>query len=331
MTRKRIGLIGYFGYGNYGDELFLDVYRKYFHDCELVVIQDSLTHPHYNENSWAKLDSVDALIIGGGDLFIPKYFAQNYFEERFLSKPIYFHGVGVPLWIGEDPKVIERMAAFVQHPNVRKLNVRDIESADWVKAKLKPTIPIDYSADMVFTLDFPRVQRDPKKKVFGLIMRKLTPGETKWNHITALLERARGFGYEIHNIVLGTGKIRDDDLVGLQEFKYEPMTLVDPNDLFELTKAIGACDVIASTKFHGCVVATAYGIPAITLTTTDKFLSLYKMMERRDLIGHYIHPDIHERLGKYMAPIPRTTIKALRADAHASAERLRHAILEEID
>jgi polysaccharide pyruvyl transferase WcaK-like protein len=330
MAKKRIGLVGYFGYGNYGDELFLDVYRKYFYDCELVAIQDSITHPIYTQAAYDNIKTLDAIIIGGGDLFIPKYFANSYFDEQFLQKPIYLHGVGVPLWTGEDPKVIERMAKFVQHPNVRKINVRDVESAEWVHNKLKPKAPIDFSADMVFSLDFPRIERDSRKKIFGLIMRHLSPGTTRWDHIAALCDRARSLNYTVHNIVLGTGKIRDDDLVTLKEFDYPQMEIVDPNDLGRVTKAIGACDVVASTKFHGCVVATAYGIPTITLTTTDKFLSLYKVMERRDLIGHHIHPDIAERLPKYIAPIPSTTRDMLRDDAVIAMQELRRQILDEI-
>lgn len=331
MARRKIGLVGYFGYGNYGDELFLDVYRKYFHDCDVSVIMDSLDHPHYSEAAYSNIQSLDAIIIGGGDLMIPKYFAGNYFDDQFLQKPIFMHGVGVPLWTGEDPKVVERMARFVQHPNVRRINVRDRESARWVNEKLKPSAPVEYSVDMVFTLDFPVPPRDPKKKVFGLITRKLTPGQTRWDNIAALCDRARGFGYEIRNIVLGTGRIRDDDLEGLKEFDYPDMTLVDPNDLVELTRQIGACDAIASTKFHGCVVAMAYGVPAITLTTTDKFLNLYRLVEREDLISHFIHPDLVERLPKYIAPIPRATRLAMRADATAAMMRLRRAVMNEID
>ena len=75
----------------------------------------------------------------------------------------------------------------------------------------------------------------------------------------------------------------------------------------------------------------AYGIPAITLTTTDKFLNLYRLIERRDLIGHYIHDDIAERLPKYVAPIPRVTRVALRNDAAAGILGLRRAIMGEID
>jgi polysaccharide pyruvyl transferase WcaK-like protein len=223
------------------------------------------------------------------------------------------------------------IAKFVQHPNVKRINARDLESAQWIIDKLKPTVPVDYSVDMVFSLDFPKVNRDSKKKRFGLIMRKLTPGQTRWDNITALCERARSFGYEIYNIVLGTGVIREDDLEGLKEWDYPHTTLIDPNDLGALTRAIGACDVIASTKFHGCVVALAYGIPAITLTTTDKFVNLYRLIQRDDIISHFVHDDLTERLAKYPAVIPNTTRRALRREATDAMVRLRRAVLNEVD
>ena len=50
MKRPRIGLIGYYGYGNYGDELFHVVFRKIFHDCDLVTMQDNQTRPYYNKD-----------------------------------------------------------------------------------------------------------------------------------------------------------------------------------------------------------------------------------------------------------------------------------------
>ena len=330
MKRMKIGLVGYYGYGNYGDELFLDVFRKYFHDCDLSVLSPNGTNPVYPQNI-DTVDSLDCIIIGGGDLIIPKYFPFDYFDDRLLAKPIYMHGTGVPLWIGEDEDVVARLATFFQHPNIKKINVRDIESAAWVNTKLKPKVAADYSPDMVFALDLPRMDRDPQRKVFGLIMRKLLPGEANWPNIKALLDRARGYGYEIRTIVLGTDQTRLDDLETLKELDYPEMTIVDPNDLAKLTKAIGACDVVGSTKFHGCVIATAYGVPAITLTKTDKFINLYRIIQRPDLLSHFVHDDVPERLPKYMAPISTLTRRGLRAEAIASMQRLRRKIMNELD
>jgi polysaccharide pyruvyl transferase WcaK-like protein len=330
VARKKIGLVGYFGYGNYGDELFLAVYRKFFHDCDLRVITSDDHNPCYPKNI-DSIDDLDAIIIGGGDLFIPKYFAEQYFNPRYLTKPVYFHGTGVPLWIGQDSLPIEKMAQFVQHENIRKINMRDMESVIWTNSMLNPRVKADVSADMVFAMDLPAVTRNPAKKVFGLIMRKLMPAERELRNIEALLNRARELGYGIHNIILATGKTRLDDLEDSGDFSGNGITTIDPNDLDGLTRAIGACDVIASTKFHGCVVATAYGIPTITLTTTDKFVNLYTSIERRDLISHFIHKDLCERLPKYMPRIPELTRKALRADATEGMMRLRRSVLNELD
>ncbi len=40
---KRIGLVGFLGWGNFGDELFVETYRRYLsQDFEVSVIHDLL-------------------------------------------------------------------------------------------------------------------------------------------------------------------------------------------------------------------------------------------------------------------------------------------------
>ena len=77
----------------------------------------------------------------------------------------------------------------------------------------------------------------------------------------------------------------------------------------DLTRAIGECAVVASMKFHGCVVATMYGTPAITLITTDKFRNFYKLIERDELVAHHRHDTLPDRLPKYVTKIPDLTRK----------------------
>jgi polysaccharide pyruvyl transferase WcaK-like protein len=332
MKRARVGLVGYYGYGNYGDELFSLVFRKVFHDCELIPLQDNTVRPFYGENIEEKVDSVDCILIGGGDLIIGNYWSDQYFEEAFLAKPVYIHGVGVPTWSGEKPEVVERLAAFFQHPSVRHIGVRDRESAVWIEQKLKPVVPVQVSCDMICSLDLPKVSKPSGSRVFGLITRRQAPGEIQWHNVANLCNKAVELGYEIKTIVLGTGPERQSDLEGLsEEFPYEDMRIYESDDLWDLTREIGSCDVIASMKFHGCVVSMMYGIPAIGMITTDKFRNLFNYIERPDLIAHHTHEDLPDRLGHFMASIPHLTRSHLREQAVQGLVRLRHALLGELD
>lgn len=66
-----IAASGYYGMGNFGDDLFLHTLRQVFHD-----------HHVYPWNSRLDPRQTDAFIIGGGDLITPYSFNSYYFPPR---------------------------------------------------------------------------------------------------------------------------------------------------------------------------------------------------------------------------------------------------------
>jgi polysaccharide pyruvyl transferase WcaK-like protein len=127
---RRIGLVGYFGWGNYGDELFLRVWNKELARVGRPEVVHQLTRaPYFTDPPKRVAKRYDAFVIGGGDLVVPWNFSRLYWRPEWLTKPVYVAGVGVPTWGEPKDSVIQDLRRFLQHPNVRYISARDPESA----------------------------------------------------------------------------------------------------------------------------------------------------------------------------------------------------------
>jgi polysaccharide pyruvyl transferase WcaK-like protein len=321
----RVGLIGYYNYGNYGDELFKAQLESTAPGAVFEVLDQLKLMTDENYRNWFRRE-VDVTILGGGDLIIPYGWAEWYFQPILLEKPILVFGVGVPTWGGHDNTAVAKMKDFLNHRNVKFFATRDKESTAWVLEHLNPQIPVQTFADMICAMPLPSVEK-PAQKIFTFITREQRPGEIKWANIEALVARARDYGYHVRNLVLGTGITAEQDRTTLAtEGTHINWEIVGGEDNETLTRLIGESTVIASMKFHGCVVATMFGIPAIGLSTTDKFTSLFNEIERPDLISHHTHASLPDKLPKFLAPIPRCTIAGLRTSAKAGLTALSNSL-----
>lgn len=267
----RIGLVGYFGWGNYGDELFVQAYRQLFAGHELVMFHDPVAGA-FRADADDLIRSVDAIIIGGGDLIIPWYKSWLYWDERFLQKPVFVFGVGVPTWAEGKPEVLEHFRTFLAHPSVRMISCRDQESADWVRQNLVPDKEILFSPDMVLALRFP--QRKLESRALGVILRKQDEYEVDNLHAMAMV--AGDLGYELKLILLGTGRTLDDDYDFFHKVRFGSYQVVVRNSVARLSDEIAECAAVVSMKFHGTIAAYSSGVPFISLSSADKFRSFMK-------------------------------------------------------
>ena len=95
-----------------------------------------------------------------------------------------------------------------------------------------------------------------------------------------------------------------------------------------LTRAIGECTMLASHKFHGTVVATAYGIPAISMSTSDKNRNLLERLGRPELVCAFDDPRLPDLVVRDPAPPDPTIRAAMTREATDALARLRSSLVE---
>lgn len=264
----RIGLVGYFGWGNYGDELFYEIFHQTFSGHELIIFHDPI-NGRFLPDANQLIDSVDAIIIGGGDLLMPWYKSWLYWDERYLSKPVFVFGVGVPTWDKSDSEVLNHYSTFLSHPNVKMISCRDEESVLWLKTHIRPDKEILFFPDMVLALRFP--QQHKQSRDLGLVLRKQSQYVEK--ELQQVVKYASELGFSIKLIMLGTGKTLNDDYELFNHIRLPNYQIVVRDSIPKLTDEIASCSYLLSMKFHGIVAAYKCGVPFISLSGADKFTS----------------------------------------------------------
>jgi polysaccharide pyruvyl transferase WcaK-like protein len=325
-ARPRVGLVGFYGPGNYGDELFLEVFRRYLAPvADVGVVFDAPSRPYFDRPVRDVVRDHDAIVIGGGDLLVPWGLGDRYWLPDYLRRPVHIIGVGVPTWRPAKPAVVEALGDFLRHRNVRSITARDAESAAWIREHLRPRVEVSSSADLVFALPLPAVERPADPPILGIVVRWREGGDD-YTAVRALAARGRKLGYRLRTIVLSTDEVRARDERALDELGLDGVERIASDDLDALTRAIGECSMLASHKFHGTVVAVSYGIPSISMSTTDKNRNLLRRLCRPDLLCGFDDPDLPQRLALPPAPIDLAVRDQMAREATASLASLRERI-----
>lgn len=328
-ARPRVGLVGFFDFGNYGDELFVEVYREHLGPAmDLGVLYDRPAKPYFDRPVKQAVDAVDAIVIGGGDLVVPWSLSPLYWKREYLRRPVFISGVGVPERAEGKPHddVVRSLRSFFQHPNVRYISARDEESCRWIEENLAPRVPVRRTADIVCSLTLPAVE--PADDVLGVVTRYRPNNEDDYTQVAALARAAQERGMRVKHIVLATGDTGRRDVDNAGTLDVPGKEIVYSESLDDLSRAIGGCRMLASMKFHGSVVATMYGVPSVCMMPTAKNRRFFARIGRPELLAHFTDDD----LVGYLDPLPERVdpeaVAAMRADATATLVGLRESILE---
>jgi polysaccharide pyruvyl transferase WcaK-like protein len=322
-----VGLVGFYGDGNYGDELFLDVYRRHLDAPVGLRPMLSLRNPWDDARLRRRTRQMDAVVIGGGDLVVP-WRVGRYWQRAFLARPVFVDGVGVAQSVINEqrPEVVAHLRRFFEHANVRGISARDPESAAWIRETLQPLVPVLAIPDLVCALDLPPAQRPDGQPIFGVAVRRRKHPDDL-THVTRMCRRAEALGYRVRRIVLGTGAVRQFDEAVTEQLALPDTELVATDDLAEISRAIGECSVLASMKFHGLVVATMYRVPTIVLMPSAKSRSFLRQIDRAEQASSFDSPGLPELVPADPAPLPADVPDRLRRPVLEHLEQLKGQIL----
>jgi polysaccharide pyruvyl transferase WcaK-like protein len=327
-SHPEAGLVGFYGWGNYGDELFYQVFEQHLADpIRLRKVLNPDAGRFRGRGLGPAVSASDAIVIGGGDIVIPWSTYSRYWERVFLRRPVFVAGVGVPTWGEPVPEAVSRLRDFLQHPSVRSIGTRDPVSAQWIRDNLQPSAPVVAAPDLVCALNLPPVERPSDPPIFGVAVRRRS-GTDDFTQVRRLCERAISLGYRLRRIVLATGSTRVRDLAAMGELGFEDTELVSSDNLDDITRAIGECTAMASMKFHGVVVAAMYGVPAFVLMPTAKNRYFMADIGRLDLLSSFSDETLPERLTRDPQAIDEAVRRRLREGAEAYLRDLRAAVIE---
>lgn len=307
ISKGKLALVGYFGWGNFGDELFIEVHRQHLGDrYDFIIANDLLEAPYFSRPVADIVQDVDGVLIGGGDLLNPLRVSQLYWRKEFLNKPVFVYGLGIPRQQFRRENVLRHYRLFFEHDNCKLVVARDVESYEWLKAEFGLEHKLEWYPDPVCSLAKPAPEVSDEK-VLGVVMRAHRSLSDDFSSLRAMIDRAKQLDYHVHHIVLGTGRLGAADLAVARQIARPDEEVVYSDDLKVLCREISKCSLLATIKFHGLVVASMYGIPSIAMSSTPKNRNFLRMIERPEMLASYTDAGLEDRICRYPARIPHAT------------------------
>lgn len=270
----QIGLIGYFGWGNFGDEVFLNQWRDVLGTGCTFRVNDLLQKPYISRPADAVAADAEAFVIGGGDLIRTEAVSSLYWNRAWTEKPLVISGVGVAQESGRNRSdVIPRLKSFVARAQILSFSARDPASQRWIRENLNPLVEVKLVPDLAYAALHQRPSRRQRSlRTVGLVLNKLVT-TYDLNVLASLLEAEAAGALKVRLLVLATGIQRETEIAQLKVHRLEGRAEVF-STIAEMVQAIGQVDILYSAKFHGLVAASAQGVPSRSLRDTSKAKNL---------------------------------------------------------
>lgn len=285
----------------------LDIFPEKFSSMVKTYLMPILVSYRYRKIWQEKLRGCDAIVIGGGHLFMD---VDNYFPSRLMTAvkaapagvKIYVHAVGVSKrWTQRGRKFFERAFA---HGRLSGVSVRDAQSLEnW--QTVFPSIPVEICRDPAILADELYTEHNKVVKANGkpLIGLGIADMENMKQHadqdikiicgnFASYIEIMQKLRMANYDIVLFTNGGDDLYLTKLVNFiklnhhdLYSVLTVAPkPCKPVELVNLIRSFDAVIAHRLHANILAYSFSVPSIGLGWDRKLESFMFAAGRADFL-----------------------------------------------
>jgi len=288
----KVLLLGYYGYGNFGDELMRLALEDFFQKFEIQYVtalpkrQSNDTISRFNLfQIMGALYECDMLIYGGGGLLQDVtslrsflYYASVIELANMMRKPVVLFGNS----LGPTKRWISRfiLRQLVKKPDVY-LFVRDVVSFRYAKRLNGNTI---LSADPSVRI-LRKFEVVPEKR-YDLV---IVPRNSERIHEYTI------FGRKFNKVLVCPSQDTDIHVAKTIATNIGADLFEETHDVAESLKKILSGEFIISERFHPAVVASYFGVPFVSLENSKAQRFFRKYTKRRDFFAREVW-EVEERI-----------------------------------
>lgn len=306
--RNKLLLVGYYGKGNFGDQLMLYGLLKNLQDCELVVLaydEIPFVYPDvkyeiiYNKGRnifyritlicelIKELKGIDIVLWGGGTCFYDNvvggwhlFFGvlKMYALAKLLRKKVGFVGIGIGDIVCSHNLTIARY--LIKKSNI--MTCRDVNSYNFAK---KYNTNVHFVEDLAFLqhVNISKVTRGGKKKVVfcGMSCSKIKKCNDRdiIHDIVRVLDNLIENDYKIEMLPMHIGKEADDAIFHLkiiERMRYGKLVIkrqIGLDQIAQTMNTMESADIVVSMRLHGLVAGRLAKKPIIAIGDSKKIVN----------------------------------------------------------
>ncbi len=279
---------GYYGMGNFGDELFLKTFRQVFAE-----------HQVFPRGAFIDAQRIDAVIIGGGDLIQPYRFDPYYFPNFLSHLPTWVYGVGIVNYYPEHTWPAEEIKKNQQRlGSMRGLWLRDKHSTD-IATRYQFNSRVNTVPDVAFAYQQPQypIAIPAQKPVIGVC--PFAYSSFPFDKTVGLLSHlSQNYSILVIPVVNQSNNPYEDTTVckRLKEavLKVQPQADIKlpgiEYDIDMIYAYLQNVDYLISFKMHPSLVAIRNQVPVLCFSKMSKVRSLLELYGLEDYYVNYELP-----------------------------------------